>query len=148
MSAFSTDGRHNAIVADALVINGIRPRSLVEATYDELGDENQRSIEHRYSPERARNLLGEDRFVYRPGGEVHPVTTVGLLYSWLSQSCEHPGAEAAPITIDVDRLIQQLGRRYPFGEIVGSDHFCWHVGRVPGTREWFDRAELLARCRP
>lgn len=124
MSAWSTNGRHNAIVADGLVVHGIRDATAVARTYGELALENERSLHHRYGDDLAQQAT--QRAPYVPGGEVHPVSLLGLARSWVYQSCEHPGFSETTIARDVQTLIETLEQQYP-GVTYGDLHHAWSI---------------------
>ena len=106
MSAWSTKGRHNAIIADALVIYGVIDGSDVAATYKELADENDKSLQARYG-DRSKTMNG-NRWPYVPGGEVTPQDVAMLARSYSYQTCEHPGWEESRAHTLISRLINAI----------------------------------------
>ena len=89
MSAWSTNGRHNAIVADGLAVFAIiePTREAVEEAYAKLAAANERSLNARYGDNLEEQAA--TRYGYVPGGEVTPGQLLGLAHSWVYQSCEH-----------------------------------------------------------
>ncbi|MEM7326138.1 MAG: hypothetical protein AAF531_23825 [Actinomycetota bacterium] len=142
MSAWSTNGRQNAIVADALAVEGIIPatRASVVSVYEELAACNERSLHYRYGDDLA--VQRSQRYPYRPGGEVPRSAVVTLAVSWVYQSCEHPGFDEEPAARLVQELQAHMEQRYGLSfETIDRAEVVWSDGELPDTPQWYEAAE-------
>jgi hypothetical protein len=134
MSAWSTNGRHNAILADALAAHDIIDATpeAVETAYHHLAETNERSLHHRYGDAPATMAAG--RFGYVPGGEVPLEAIVTLAESWIYQSCEHPGFDDEPATVLIRRLLQHLGTTYGISYgTVADNNIVWSIASLSAS---------------
>ena len=134
MSAWSTNGRHNAILADALAAHGIVSTTpdAVEAAYHQLAETNERSLHHCYGDDLA--AMAAARLGYVPGGEVPLEAIVTLAESWIYQSCEHPGFDNEPATTLIRRLLQHLDTTHQISYETLADHdIVWSIADLPAS---------------
>jgi hypothetical protein len=111
MSAWSTDGRHNAILARALVARGLAGQFTAAQVYGYLADENDASLGDRYGADSFEMGAGEasrtplDRC---PDEEVSPGELFGLAQSYRYQSCEHDAWDGSWAATTIATLLFEL----------------------------------------
>lgn len=128
MSAWSTNGRHNAILADALAVFGVIDPTpdAVEDAYRQLAEANERSLHSRYGD--SLDAMAQARLPYKPGGEVETCDVVGLAESWKYQSDEADGYETEPAWILVTDLVDRI---VASGQhTAGTPDGAWTVGQL------------------
>ena len=147
MSCWITNGRHNAILADAIVMHGLAPAEDVEAIYNDLARVNETSMAYRYGDRLGEFERPEGRCAYVPGGELHPVSVLGLAESWSYQSCEHPEFHSEAITATVGTLKQRIMTDHGLATLDqgrSDERWLWQIDTAPGTAEWFEASERRA----